>query len=168
VNPGITPTCTIDGGAATLIEAGSTGTGEGPAVGVALFTKNHAAGATGDIVVSWAGAPMQGIVVLQTRGYDLIPAHQTRSSQFPVLSGTTEIGVPAGGLLIAVSGRRLPDLSAITFAGVTKRGSDVVQARRDWGWSHRVAVASSHDVTFTPWLAGEGRQRWVLASFGRL
>jgi hypothetical protein len=137
-------------------------------VGVALFTKNHATGTTGDIVVSWEGAPTQGIVVLQTRGYDLIPAHQTRTSQIPVQSGATDIGVPAGGLIIAASGRRLPDLSAITFSGVAKRGSDVVQARRDWGWSHRVAVASAHDVTFTPWLAGEGRQRWILASFARL
>jgi hypothetical protein len=166
-NPGLAPTCTIGGGAATRIEAASTGTGEGPAVGVALFTRALAAGESGDVSVTWGAAPLQGIVVLRVTGYDLAAAHQTRNSMLPA-TGTTTIGVPSRGLLIAGSGRRNPDLSAIAFAGVTRRGSDIVQARRDWGWSHRVAVASAHEVTFTPWQAGEGRQRWILASFAPL
>jgi hypothetical protein len=166
-NPGLAPTCTIAGGAATRIEAASTGTGEGPAIGVAIFVRAVPTGTSGDVVVTWGSAQLQGIVVLRVVGYDLSAAHQTRNSMLPA-TGTTTIGVPSRGLLIAGSGRRNPDLSAIAFGGVRRRGSDIVQARRDWGWDHRVAVASAHSVTFTPWIAGEARQRWVLASFAPL
>jgi hypothetical protein len=166
-NPGLTPTCTIAGGAATRIEAASTGTGEGPAIGVAMFARALPTGTSGNVVITWGTAQLQGFVALRVTGYDLSAAHQSRDSMLPA-TGTTTIGVPLRGLLIAASGRRMPDLTAIDFNGVGRKGSDIVQARRDWGWSHRLPVASAHAVSFVPWIAGEGRQRWVLASFAPL
>lgn len=158
------PTCQIAGGAAPGARV-ATWSGSGRAVGAAIFARGLPTGESGNVSVSWGSAPLQGIVVLRVTGYDL---------SFPVgLLDTTgvasgKIAVPKGGLLLAASGRRGPNTNAVAFSGVVRRGSDVVQARRDWGWSHRLAAAAEHQISFSPYSSAFGDQAWLAASFAPL
>lgn len=165
-DPGTAPTCQIAGSAATRIIADSDGTGTGAAIGTAIFTRALASGESGTVSVSWGGVTIRGIVVLRVLGYAMGGAHQTKTDS---AGASAVINIPAKGLLLAVSGRRLPDTNAVGFSGVTRRGSDIAaSARRNWGWSALLPAATGHPVSFSPFSNTNGHQSYVLASFAPL
>lgn len=157
------PACTI-AGATTPGARYRTWSGSGRAVGVAIFARMFPTGTTGSVFVSMGG-PLQGLVVLRTTGYDLSAPHDLLE---PLAADSGGLNIPKGGLLVAVSGRRAPNTNAVAFSGVTRRGSDIVQARRDWAWSHRLPAAAEHPVSVSPHSAAHGDQAWLAASFAPL
>ncbi|HRP25406.1 hypothetical protein [Thauera sp.] len=156
------PACTIAGVTAQGARY-RTWSGAGRAVGVAIFAKMFPTGTSASVFVDMGG-PMQGIVVLRVTGYDL----SAPVGLCDTAGASDAIEVPEGGLLLAVSGRRGPNTNAVDFNGVVRRGSDVVQARRDWGWSHRLPASAARPLSFSPYSGTHGDQAWVAASFAPL
>ena len=161
--PWPSPACTIDG-VTTPGARYRTWSGAGRAVGVAIFARMAPAGASGSVFVDM-GAPAQGIVVLRVTGYDLSAPYGLLE---PERASSGQIAVPKGGLLLAACGRRGPNTNEVSFAGVVRRGSDVVQARRNWGWSHRLPASATHSITVSPHSSALGDQAWLVASFAPL
>lgn len=157
-NPGITPTATIGGVAATRIVADSTGDGTSTATGVVLFTAQPGV-SSGTVNVSWNGLAVT-IVVFKTIGYNLGAAYATNKN-----SGTLTLNIPATGF--AVGGNQNDNGTGnITWTNLTERGDEAANNKvRGWAWDISMALQASRGITVAPFNVAIGKSAAIAASF---
>lgn len=160
-NPGLNPTATIGGQAATLIVARTTGDGGSNAVGVALFVAQPS-GTSGTVAVSWGGLDTT-IVALRVVNYNCAAAHDTDEAD--TATATLSVNIPNKGILIAAVGREA-DTTAITWTGVTEQGdADYGANRASWGWDTLMTTETGRSVTYSPHSSSQGQNAVIAASF---
>ncbi|ESZ60643.1 hypothetical protein NL532_24030 [Mesorhizobium sp. C120A] len=165
-SPGLFPAATIGGVAATRINAASTGTGAGPAVGAAMFVAQPT-GANGTVAVSWGGLTTS-IIALRTITYNLSAAYASDASSSSGMP--MSVNIPTKGLLIGFAARGAAN--EISWTNLTEQGSDSTDAnskRRSRGWDYNMALQAARSISVSPWssTASNGINAAVVASFAK-
>lgn len=165
-NPGLTPTATIGGSAASRIVSRTIGNGSGTAVGSAMFVAQPS-GASGTVAVSWGGLATS-IIVLRVVGYNCGTAHDTDFSSGDTALMPMTPDIPQNGLLLGFASRGVA--SELSWSGLTERGADSTDSnskRRSVAWDLNMSLETNRAVSVSPWTgtADNGVNAAVIASF---
>lgn len=161
-DPGITPTCTISGAAATRYQPHSTGDGAAHATGTVIFTGTPS-GTSGTVAITWSGGGLPvGIVVLRIVGYSLTPATSFGGAAASD-DGSQALTLADKAAVIAIAGSGLSGTD-ITWSNLTERGDELDQGagannRRSWAYDINLP-AGGRTVSFTPWDPNQGGNAW--------
>src|SRR5437870_4020013 len=162
-NPGLTPTCTIDGVNAVRYQPHSTGSGQ--AQGFASGTVIFIAAVThtvGDVIITWNGnINVLSLVALNVIGYSSTPSSSFGGENGGFgQNGTVNANIPANGAAIAIRGDG-SDNSNTNWTGLTER-SDISWHgnRRTWAWDYNMAASGSYTIAVSGWFAGLGGSCW--------
>lgn len=161
-DPGLTPTCTISGVAATRYQPHSTGDGVSEATGTVIFTGTPS-GTSGTVAVTWSGSGLAaGIVVLRIVGYSLTPA-TTFGGSAASDDGSQALTLADKAAVIAIAGSGLSGTN-IVWSNLTERGDELDQGagannRRSWAYDINLP-SGGRTVSFTPWDPSQGGNSW--------
>lgn len=160
-NPGVTPTATIGGVAATRVEAQSTGNGSGNAVGTSIFIAAPT-GTSGTVNVTW-GSVTVTIVALRVIGYS---GTKTASAGNDSGGNSVNLSVPANGLVVGMAGNNSTGIDVAWTNLTEKANGDAAGSTRSWGWDFPLA-SQTRTISYTPFagVGVQGRNTFAVASF---